>query len=435
MALTICHTADWHLGHTLFRRSREPEHAAFLAWLLERLVERRADVLIVAGDVFDTGSPPGSALAMFYGFLAAARRLLPRLTIVVVAGNHDSPARLAAPDPLLRAHGVIVVGGVPYDGDRVAVERLVAPVIDDGVIAGCIVAIPFLRSTDVHMADDFVSGARAVYDAAIAHAIETARGAPIVVTGHFAATGARMSIDSERRIAVGADGTLPIDVIDTREVAYVALGHLHLSQRVPGARVEARYSGSPIPLAFSERAFEHEVRFVTIDGRRVESEGVRVPRTVSLLRVPEGGAAPREMVIDAIRAFPGRAGAGDASGWPWVEARVTARRDERDVVEAIEEAASDRAIHLVRVAVERPEIDTAREERLPRSFDVRDVLAAHWHAEHGEAPDDEVLRALDDATAEARRRIDERKRDVAQTDRTLAFVTAHRAASRRGVED
>src|SRR5262245_37631393 len=119
MALTLCHTGDWHLGHTLYRRGREHEHACFLAWLADRLEERDADALLITGDVFDSGTPPGSALAMFYGFLAEVRRRTPELTVVVVAGNHDSPARLAAPDPILRALGVAIVGSVPYEDGKV----------------------------------------------------------------------------------------------------------------------------------------------------------------------------------------------------------------------------------------------------------------------------------------------------------------------------
>jgi exonuclease SbcD len=444
MALTICHTADWHLGHTLYRRSREHEHAAFLAWLLDRLVERRADALIVAGDVFDSASPPGSAQAMFYGFLAEARRRLPGLVIVVIAGNHDSPARLAAPDPVLRGQGVVVVGSVPYDGDRVAVERLVVPMTRDGAVLGRVVAMPFLRAGDLPRSADASSeaqapGVRQLYDAAIAHARTTGDGAPIVVTGHFAAAGARMSIESERRIAAFADGTLPIDVIDTRGVAYVALGHLHVAQRVGTGPSEVRYAGSPIPLAFAERGLEHEVRFVTIDGRgAIASEGVRVPRTVSLLRVPDVGVGSRDDVVASLRALPANDDT-DPRRWPWVEVRASARVEERDVVDAIETAAADRAVHLVRIAIERPEVERslASAACAPTTLDVRDVLVARWLAEHGEEPGAEVMAALDEATVEARGRIEERRRRAVELegDRAIARATslaAHRAAVAAG---
>jgi exonuclease SbcD len=122
--LKLCHTSDWHLGHTLHGHGREHEHARFLAFLLETLASEEADALIVAGDVFDSANPPASAQAMLYRFLADARAKLPRLDVLIVAGNHDSAARLSAPDPILRALGVRVIGAVPRvgSGGRAAID-------------------------------------------------------------------------------------------------------------------------------------------------------------------------------------------------------------------------------------------------------------------------------------------------------------------------
>lgn len=442
MALTICHTGDWHLGHTLYRRSREHEHARFLAWLTDQLEARRVDALVVAGDVFDTGSPPGSALSMFYAFLAEARRRLPQLCIVVIAGNHDSPARLAAPDPILRGLGVSIVGSVAYESSSIAAARMVVPVVRDERVVGRIVAVPFLRGGDLPpTAEDpsghsHVTGAKRVYDAVIEHARRLSEGEPIVVTGHFAAAGARMSRESERRLVGGVDGTLPIDVIDAHGVAYVALGHLHLAQRIP-ASTEARYAGSPIPLSFSEREFEHEVYFATLEGAQVvAAESAPVPRTVPLMRIPENGLADRTGVLTAIEAFPLRSG--DDEGWPWVEVRARAQSHERDLLEAIEGAAATRAFHLVHVVIERPEVEqlTMTEAKATASLDVRDVLVARWTAEHGDGPSADVLEALAEATAEARVRLEQRRQRLVEleTDRSLTRAPAL-AARRRELED
>jgi exonuclease SbcD len=116
--MRILHTSDWHLGHTLKGWSRAEEHAAFLSWLLGALVEEQVDVLLIAGDIFDAANPPASAQETWYGFLVAARRVRPDLDIVVIGGNHDSPSRLDAPNPLLRALGVHMKGGVPRAAER-----------------------------------------------------------------------------------------------------------------------------------------------------------------------------------------------------------------------------------------------------------------------------------------------------------------------------
>lgn len=439
MALKICHTGDWHLGQTLYRRDREAEHAAFLRWLVDQLERQRVDALVVAGDVFDSGNPPGSALALFYGFLASVRARLPALAVVVVAGNHDSPARLAAPDPLVRGLGVSIVGGVPYDGGVLQPERMVIPIERDGERLGQVVAVPFLRAADLppvreDEADPQARGARRVYEAAVARARASRRSPdePIVVTGHFAAAGARMTLESERRLALGLDGTLPIDVVDTDGVAYVALGHLHLAQRVPAA-VEARYAGSPLPLSFAERGFAHEVRIVTVEGSRARSESLRVPPFRSLVRIPAEGGLDRAGIVAALAAYTERASEDDERTWPWVEVRALARVDERDVVESIEAAAATKALHLVHVAVERPDVaeGLSDEARAIASLDVRELLVARWSVEHDEAPGAAVLEALAEATSEARASLEQRRTRAVELEGERTLALAPLVAARR----
>ena len=117
MGLRILHTADWHLGHSLHGQSRDYEHGRFLDWLLRTLEQRQADALLIAGDVFDSANPPAAAQAMLYRFLVEAGRRLPGLQMVLVAGNHDSPARLEAPSPILETLNVRMVGAVRRDAD------------------------------------------------------------------------------------------------------------------------------------------------------------------------------------------------------------------------------------------------------------------------------------------------------------------------------
>src|SRR5690606_31768522 len=129
----------------------------------------------VAGDVFDTANPPASAQAMFYSFLADARARMPGLDVVVVAGNHDSAARLSAPDPVLRALGVRVVGAVPRTGpggrDPIDPEPMLVPLHDrGGEVAAWVAAVPYLRAADLPVlgeGESVVDGVRRVYEAAL----------------------------------------------------------------------------------------------------------------------------------------------------------------------------------------------------------------------------------------------------------------------------
>ncbi len=240
--LKLCHTSDWHLGHTLHGHSREYEHRCFLDHLLETLVDRQADALVIAGDVFDTANPPASAQAMFYGFLADARERLPGLDVVIIAGNHDSAARLSAPDPVLRALGVRVVGSVPRlgGGGRAPIdaEAMLVPLSDrGGEVAAWVAAVPYLRASDLPVLEEgegVVDAVRRVYDAVLdAARARRKRDQALIATGHCTMVDTAASADSERAILVGEKNALPVDLF-ADDVAYVALGHLHLAQAVGG---------------------------------------------------------------------------------------------------------------------------------------------------------------------------------------------------------
>src|SRR5262245_48138669 len=146
--MRLLHTSDWHLGHTLRGEvSREYEHAAFLAWLIETAKREAADVLLVTGDVFDSATPPASAERMWFELLAALRRALPALDIIAIAGNHDSPARLGAASAVLRELGVHVIGALPRrDDGGLDMDRILIPVAGG---RGLVAAVPFLRPMDI----------------------------------------------------------------------------------------------------------------------------------------------------------------------------------------------------------------------------------------------------------------------------------------------
>ena len=411
---TLCHTADWHLGHTLHGRSREAEHAAFAAWLVDLLAERAVDVLLVAGDVFDTASPPGSAQAQFYDLIASLRARCPALEVIVVAGNHDSPSRLSAPDPVLRSMGVRVIGSVPWIGrgkdQRIDAGSMVLPIHARGELVGHALAIPYLRASDLppldgsdrdDPAERIARASRRVYDevAAVARARKEADHA-IVALGHCCVAGARMSEGSERTVVGGSAGALPVDVFP-QDVAYVALGHLHLAQSV-GGREGVRYSGSPIPLALGEHGYAHEVRLVTIEGARVVAqEGVRVPRSVEIVRVP-AEPAPLEDALAALRALD----LDDAlpePRWPWIEARVRLDAPEPALRNKVEEALAGRPARLVKITVERRERGEpiAPPSRELADLDVRDVFLRRWRREHDGDPPPDVAAAFEEALARA----------------------------------
>jgi len=292
--LRLLHTADWHLGHSLHGVSRQLEHQRFLDWLLQQLQHKQADALIVAGDIFDSANPSAAAQAQLYEFLVKARTLLPTLNIVLIGGNHDSASRLDAPSSILNALGVTVVGGLVRADEGIAWDRLIVPLTDAaGEVKAWCGAMPFLRNadlptTDEHDVEPLIAGVKSLY-AQLFSALQAkaTQGERLILTGHCYMVNGCVSELSERKILGGNQHALPVELFP-EDIAYVALGHLHLAQKV-GANEYIRYSGSPIPLSFDESHYPHQVIQVDIKtGQPVETAAVKIPRSIELLRIPNG---------------------------------------------------------------------------------------------------------------------------------------------------
>lgn len=403
-SFTLLHTADWHLGHTLHGHVRLAEHAAFLAWLGDVAVAREVDALLVAGDIFDVRSPPASAQALLYSFLAEVRARLPRLSIVLLSGNHDSASRLTAPRPLLEPLGVAVVGaavpGAP-PGD------LVVPVRRAGELVAAVAAIPYLRPSDLASVGDGLDPARLSAATAALHAevgraarATAGRALPVIGAAHGELRGAILSPRSERPVAGGGPCAMSATAL-VPEAAYVALGHLHFPQALAGAP-HARYSGSPFPLALDEASYRHTVSLVTFRGAALERvEELAVPRPVEILRIPVAGDAPLGDVLGALAALPLDDGRTPEGRWPFVEVCVRLEAAERGLRARIEEALAGRAARLARIVVQ----GATAPARAPRislaELDVREMVVRKWEAEHGAPPAEDVLAALDEVVAAA----------------------------------
>jgi DNA repair protein SbcD/Mre11 len=395
--MRLLHTSDWHLGHSLHGVGREREHAAFLAWLLEVIARERVDALLITGDVFDGSTPPAAAEAMWFRFLADARARAPGLAVVVIAGNHDSPAKLAAPAPLLAALGVHVIASV-RDPAQLVVD-----------LGGAVVAaVPFLRPIDlpdVSGDDDPMAAVRAVYAEALAAARARRRGRPMVVTGHLFVAGATPSWLSERRIITGGQEAVGVDLF-ADDVAYVALGHLHRAQRV-GGREHVRYAGSPIPLAMVEADYRHQVAIVDLDGERpAVVRTLEVPRAVELVRVPRHGAAPIDDVVAALEALPA-VGDEEPEARPFLEVAVALARPEPRLRDRVEAAVAGRAVRLVKITVENTGDRAALGDVAPgkalADLDPREVLARRWARDHEAPLPPAVARAFDELLEAAQR--------------------------------
>jgi exonuclease SbcD len=404
--LKLIHTADWHLGQSFHGQERHAEHRAFLTWLLDTLAQRHADALLVAGDIFDVVNPSLRAQELLYDFIVSAHERLPMLDIVLIAGNHDSGNRIELPAPLMRRLRTHALGRVSWlDDGTLDAEHLLVPLTDeDGETRAWCLALPFLRPAEVTGAalaseetneeapNDYVTGISRVHTQLIEAAhIRRRPGQALVAMSHAHLHGAAVSEASERPIVIGGEESISAALFPP-EIAYVALGHLHRAQQVGEARI--RYSGSPLPLDFSEVAYPHQVVEVTLDGEALAAaEAIPVPRPVGMLRI---GPGPLDEVLVELRALDDDA-ALERERWPWLEVRVELEAPIPDLRARVETALKDKALRLLRLERRLPRIEGGE---TPARVDLetlgpRKLFELTWQQCWGEPPGADVLDDFD----------------------------------------
>jgi DNA repair protein SbcD/Mre11 len=285
----VLHTADWHLGKTLHDHDRTEEHIYFLKFLMQTIKDKKIDALIIAGDVFDSTNPPPIALRLYYEFLADVYHNTD-CAVVVTAGNHDSPAHLEAPKDVLRALNIHVVGVIPKNLEE---ALILLPSREKPRLA--IAALPFLRDKDLRTSQlgqsqdeirkNIQEGIRKRYhDIGEAAKVYRVEGVALIATGHLTVLGANKSESERENIHIGGIGVVNTDVFPDF-FSYVALGHLHRPQKV-GNQEHFRYSGSPIPLSFSESADKKEIRILEfVEGSLINNCSCEIPLSRQLFQL------------------------------------------------------------------------------------------------------------------------------------------------------
>lgn len=301
--MKILHTADWHLGQLFFEHDRTYEHQQFLNWLIEAISTNKIDVLLVSGDVFDGSNPPIAAVKMFYTFLNKVVKSNPTLQIIITAGNHDSPSRLESPKPLLESSNIHIIGLVHrLEEGLIDYEKLIIPLKSDNgkTVAYCL-AVPYLRICDfpktAEVCTTYVEGVKMFYQEI--HEFATAKTSlPIIAMGHLHTAKAETSDDNSlERPIIGGEDCIP-DSVFHDDMKYVALGHIHKAQKI-GGKEHIRYSGSPIPMSFSELNYKHQVSvFEIIENQVVNIQSLEVPVAVPLLRVPAQHKPIHEVLLE-----------------------------------------------------------------------------------------------------------------------------------------
>jgi exonuclease SbcD len=283
--MKILHTADWHIGKKLHKHDLSPDFDLFIQWLCTTISTYSVEVLLVSGDIFDLANPSSEARKQYYRALLQLRKL--DCKIILTGGNHDSPAMLNAPGDILKELDMHVIGGLPED----LAETLIPVKNEAGEVQLVIAAIPFLRDADLRNASEgetyserveaVQKGIENTFKSVAELCKEKYSGIPVIAMGHLFAAGISTS-ESERDIQIGNLAAFEANQFGGY-FQYIALGHIHKPQQVK-AQVPTFYSGSPIPLSFSEYADKKRVLFLDTENS-YQPESIAIPSFRLLLKI------------------------------------------------------------------------------------------------------------------------------------------------------
>lgn len=338
--MRIIHTSDWHLGQNFYSKSRAAEHNAFLDWLLDTAQTQKVDVIIVAGDIFDTGSPPSYARELYYRFVVDLQQT--GCHLVVLAGNHDSVATLNESREILAFLNTTVIasaGSAPH----LLLQR-------DGTPGAVFCPVPFLRPRDMVISQAGQSGSQKqqrlltaitdYYQQQYQMACEL-RGdepLPIIASGHLTTVGASKS-DAVRDIYIGTLDAFPAQNFPPAD--YIALGHIHRAQKING-REHIRYCGSPVALSFDETGKKKSINLVTFEnGKLAEVTPLEVPVTQPLAVIKGDFASISEHVMQWR----------DAPATPkvWLDIEITSGEYLHDIQRRIQALTEDLPVEVLLV--------------------------------------------------------------------------------------
>ncbi|QYA27067.1 exonuclease subunit SbcD [Gramella sp. MT6] len=283
--MKILHTADWHIGKKLHKHELREDFDLFINWLIEYIKSENIDVLLISGDIFDLANPSSEARKQYYQALIKLQKL--NCKIIATGGNHDSPSMLDAPKDLMKALDMEVIGGLPTD-----LEETLIPVYNrNQEIELVVAAISYLRDADLRSGagasnyedrlEAIREGIKNIFNSAAEICQEKYPEIPVIAMGHLYTAGIETS-ESERDIQIGNLAAFQASQFG-EYFKYVALGHIHKPQRV-NAGIPVLYSGSPIPLSFSERKDEKRVLVLDIE-KGYEPESINLPNFRQLIRL------------------------------------------------------------------------------------------------------------------------------------------------------
>lgn len=398
--MRILHTADWHLGKSLEGISRMDEQEKFLENFVNIVEDNNIDLVIIAGDVYDSSNPPARAEKMFYDTLKKISSKGERMTLVI-SGNHDNPERLVAAGPLAREHGIIMVGTPKsvveigkYGENKVLNSGEGFVELDIKGEKSVILTVPYpsekrLNEVLYGAMDETLERVKS-YSDRIKLLFNSLRknfreDTINLVVSHLFTTGAE-NTGSERNIELGGSFIVDKECFP-KEAQYVALGHIHKPMILQGTNKKIRYAGSPLQYNKKEINFEKKCFIIDVKAREeanIEEVKLKVYKPIEIWKCGSIDCAIKMCEENK-----------DRECWVYLEIK-TDRFIREDEIKTMKSLKGD-IIEII------PKINLDLEEDCEKNFSDRsfdELFIDFYEKERGVKPTDDLLELLLDIVKE-----------------------------------
>ncbi|MDD3141569.1 MAG: exonuclease SbcCD subunit D [Lachnospiraceae bacterium] len=393
--MRILHTSDWHLGKNIEGYSRMDEQEAFLNDFIEIVKNNNIDLIIIAGDIYDNPNPPARAEKMFYDTLKKLSYHGERL-ILVIAGNHDNPDRLVAAGPLARDHGIIMAGTPKsiiecgaYGNHKVLDSGEGFIEVEIHGEKSVILLVPYpseKRLNEViygamdgeeEQLQSYSERIKMLFDNLSSHYRDDTIN---IAVSHLFVMGSEEA-GSERNVQLGGSFIVDGDYLP-HKAQYIALGHIHKPQVVPGTNKKARYAGSPLHYNKKEINFKKSCYIVELEAGKecnIQKIEFKVYKPIEIWKC--------ESIEEAIETCEHNA---EKDCWVYIEI-VTDRYIREDEIKQMKSTKKD-ILEIVPKIIEEDTEETDAFSFLEKSF--ADIFREFYLKERKVDPQEEVVELL-----------------------------------------
>lgn len=392
--MKILHTSDWHLGKRLYNRERLPEQRLILDEIHEIAEQQQVDAILVAGDLFDVANPSNEATELFYKGLKKLSKDGKR-PVVAIAGNHDSPHRIEAPDPLARECGIVFLGYPTSKSPEFKLDSGFEVMRTDAGFLELklpgqdvplrIIATPYASEIRMkhYLGTDEEQGLRDALQKqwqALATQYCDEKGVNLLMAHLFVwnrDSEPPEEPEGEKPVKVGNASLVYADLFP-EQMQYIALGHLHRSQPISGSNVPVQYSGSPLAYSFSEANQKKFVHVVDVEpGKEAAVEKVELKEGRELKRKTfEQVDEAVKWLLDNTEAFT----------------EITMRTD--DFLKADENKrlhdASENLVNIIPEPKNRS-ASTQNKKQIDMNQSVTELFARYFKESQGQEPNEEMM--------------------------------------------